>query len=219
MRVVIVGGVAGGMSTATRLRRLDADAEHHGVRTVRSRLVRQLRIALLRRRTDRRGGRPHAPDSRAAVRSLPARRQGRHRSRRDRSRRAHRDGPFDDHRCGDGCRLRQARAQHGRGAGAAADPRLRPCSHAADGRRRRPAPVRRRRRAVNRGRHRRRVHRTRDGREPRRAGHRRHDRRGDAAGAPAARSGARRSRRGRARRRTACTSRPERRWRRWTTPP
>jgi len=27
MRVVIIGGVAGGMSAATRLRRLDADAE------------------------------------------------------------------------------------------------------------------------------------------------------------------------------------------------
>ena len=90
MRVVIVGGVAGGMSTATRLRRLDADAEHHRPRTVRPRLVRQLRLALLRRGADRRGGGPHAPDAGAAVRPLPARCAGQRRGRRDRPRRAHR---------------------------------------------------------------------------------------------------------------------------------
>ena len=60
--------------------------------------------------------------------------------------------------------------------------------------------VRRRRRTHDRGRDRRRIHRARDGREPRRPGHRRHDRRGGPAGAAAARSGARDPRRRRARR-------------------
>ena len=60
--------------------------------------------------------------------------------------------------------------------------------------------LRRRRRTDDRGRDRRRVHRARDGREPRRAGHRRDDRRGHPAGAAAARSGARDPRRRRARR-------------------
>ena len=170
-RVVIVGGVAGGMSTATRLRRLDAERHHHRPRAVRACVVRQLRAALLRRWSHRRGGGPHPPDPRAALRPLSTRRQGQPGGGRDRPGGRHGPDPVDDQRPGDRRRLRQARPQHGSGAGAAADPRLRPGADAADRRGRRPPGLRRRCRAEDGGRDRRRLHRPGDGREPRRTGH------------------------------------------------
>jgi NADPH-dependent 2,4-dienoyl-CoA reductase/sulfur reductase-like enzyme len=47
-RIVVIGGVAGGMSAATRLRRLDADAEIIVLEKKRICFVRQLRTSLLR---------------------------------------------------------------------------------------------------------------------------------------------------------------------------
>ena len=52
-RVVVVSGVAGGMSAAARLRRLDERAHHRRPREGRRRLLRQLRSALPRGRRDR----------------------------------------------------------------------------------------------------------------------------------------------------------------------
>ena len=185
--VVIVGGVAGGMSTATRLRRLDADVGDHRDRALRPCLIRQLRLALLRRWPDRRGGRSHPPDPRAALRPVPARCQGQRRGGCHRPGRPLRHDPLDDHRRGAGRSLRQAGAQHGRGPGAPAHPRLRQGAHPSHGRRRGPSRFRRRCRPDHCRRHRGRLHRSGDGREPRRSGDRRHHRRGDPPGAPSPR--------------------------------
>ena len=64
MKVVIVGGVAGGMSAATRLRRLDEEAEIVVLRARRPRQLRQLRTALLPRWRHRGTGRAPGPDAR-----------------------------------------------------------------------------------------------------------------------------------------------------------
>ena len=58
MKVIIVGGVAGGASCAARLRRLDENAADHHGRARAVRLVRELRPALSRRRRDREGIEP-----------------------------------------------------------------------------------------------------------------------------------------------------------------
>ena len=58
MKVIIVGGVAGGASCAARLRRLDEKARDPDGRARAVRVVRELRAALPRRRRDREGIEP-----------------------------------------------------------------------------------------------------------------------------------------------------------------
>ena len=66
MKVIIVGGVAGGASCAARLRRLDEQAEIVMLERTRLCFLRQLRPALLR---GRRHSRKEAPDPANAPRA------------------------------------------------------------------------------------------------------------------------------------------------------
>ena len=186
IKVIIVGGVAGGASCAARLRRLDetrADP-HGGARALR--LVRQLRPAVLHRRRDRAAGEPARGDGRHLPRHVQRGRA--HGLRGGRHRRARQDraaqGPDD--RRGEHRALRQAGAVPGRGPHPPAAARHRPARdlRREDGARRRPDPhlgrgaARHDRRSRHlhrhadaaagapRGRRRRRVHRHRDGGEP-----------------------------------------------------
>ena len=83
----------------------------HGGGAFGTRLVRQLRTPLLRRRDHRGGGRPPAADPAAAARALPSRCTGRHRGRRHRRRSTHGHGPVDRRREDVLSRVRQTRAE------------------------------------------------------------------------------------------------------------
>ena len=74
MQVVVVGGVAGGMSAAARLRRLDETAQIVVLERGRRRLVRQLRPAVPRGRRDRAPARPPPAHARVAARVARPRR-------------------------------------------------------------------------------------------------------------------------------------------------
>ena len=138
-RVVIVGGVAGGMSTATRLRRLDATAsitvlERSGHVSFANCGLPYFVGGLIEEEEDLTLQTPEQLFDRFRLdvrvdSEVVAIDRGR----------AHRHGPLDAHRRRDGRRLRQARAEHGRRAGAPSDPRLRPGPHPPDRRGRRPS--------------------------------------------------------------------------------
>ena len=198
---VIVGGVAGGMSTATRLRRLDADAsitvlERSGHVSFANCGLPYFVGGLIEEEEDLTLQTPEQLFDRFRLDVRVHRRGHRHRpGRRTPSRPARRS------------RARRAVLGYDKlvlsmGAAPVRPPipgydRVRTLRTVEDAAR---LASRRRRGARDRGRDRCRIHRARDGREPRRSGHRRHDRRGDSPGAAPTRSRARHPRRRRARR-------------------
>ena len=70
MKVIIVGGVAGGASCAARLRRLDEEGRNPHGRTRTVRFLRELRAALPRRRRDCEGIEPPGRERTAVPRAL-----------------------------------------------------------------------------------------------------------------------------------------------------
>ena len=204
MKVIIVGGVAGGASCAARLRRLDEGRRnpHGGARTLR--FLRELRAALPCRRRHQGGGEPPGRDRGAFPRALRHRCAHELRGNRNFAQREKGQAARRAHRRGERARLRQVGAVAGRGVDppAAAGDRPSgnlPCPHRA----RRPADQRMDRVAPHRGRSQaprggrwRRLHRPGDGREPR-ASRLRGDGRGvGRAGSDAGRRGIRPRRRG-----------------------
>ena len=166
--VVIVGGVAGGMSTATRLRRLDAAA--HIIVLERSGHVSFANCGLpyfvggiiedeedLTLQTPKQLFDRFWLDVRVHDEVVAIDRAG-----------PHRHDPVNGHGRGEHGPLRQARPQHGRRPRTPSHPRIRPGPNSSDRRGCRAARLRRRRRADNRRRDRGRVHRARGGGEPRR---------------------------------------------------
>ncbi len=204
LRVVIVGGVAGGMSTATRLRRLDATATITVLERSGHVSFANCGLPYFVGRAHRRGGGPHPPDARAAVRPLPARRPDPHRGHRHRPRRAHASRP-DPTLDGTESTIGYDKLVLSMGAAPVRPPipgydRVRTLRTVEDAARlASDVDVR----PGHRGGDRCRLHRARDGREPRRSGPRRHHRRGRAPGAAAARprAGGARGRRARGPRR------------------
>ena len=93
MKLVIVGGVAGGASAAARARRLSESGRDRRLRARAGRLVRQLRSALLHWRRDRRTRQAAGDQAERAQGPVPAGRPDGHRGREDRSGRRRRSRP------------------------------------------------------------------------------------------------------------------------------
>ena len=76
MKVVIVGGVAGGATAAARIRRLNEQAEIVVFVAVKVYFLCQLRSALLCRRCNYRSGRPDPPDTGEFLLPVPCEHEG-----------------------------------------------------------------------------------------------------------------------------------------------